>query len=232
MAGRPPEGGPFVPRNGERQGQPWHQALAQEEPGRWGQLVAFGVELHVNMPSEDDERRRQGPDAEASAMLGRGWTGVIESEADIGRPPEDVFDYCSDHAHETEWNVKMTGVRRLDDAPIGVGARYRMEFVTGPPMTSECVRFERPHVWEMVGESRALRSAWRGRIGPRADGSHLTLRMEIQLRGVLRLATPFLRRRMQPELDRDIARIKARLEGEPDVPHWFAVLGERRRHDR
>jgi len=38
------------------------------------------------------------------------------------------------------------------------------------------------------------------------------LRMEIQLHGLLRMAAPLLRRRMRPELKRDIATIKAKLE--------------------
>jgi len=36
--------------------------------------------------------------------------------------------------------------------------------------------------------------------------------MEIQLHGLLRMAAPLLRRRMRPELERDIATIKAKLE--------------------
>jgi hypothetical protein len=142
----------------------------------------------------------------------RGRLAVIEAEADIQRSPEDVFDYCSDHAHEPEWNIKMTEVEQLTDAPIGVGVRYRMEFTSAPSVISECVRFERPSVWEMVGRSRAMRFGWRGRVLPSGDGAHLMLRMEIQLRGLLGLAAPLLGRRMRPELERDIATIKARLE--------------------
>lgn len=36
----------------------------------------------------------------------RGRTAVIVAEADIGRSPEDIFEYCSDHAHEPEWNIR------------------------------------------------------------------------------------------------------------------------------
>jgi uncharacterized protein YndB with AHSA1/START domain len=141
-----------------------------------------------------------------------GRLAVIEAEADIQRSPEEVFDYCSDHTHEPEWNIKMKDVEKLTDAPIGLGARYRMEFTSAPSVISECVRFEPPSVWEMVGRSRAMTFGWRGRVLPRGDGAHLMLRMEIQLHGVLGLATPLLRRRMRPELERDIATIKARLE--------------------
>jgi uncharacterized protein YndB with AHSA1/START domain len=41
----------------------------------------------------------------------RGRT-VIVAEADIDRSPEEVFDYCSDPAHQPEWNVKMKAIEK------------------------------------------------------------------------------------------------------------------------
>jgi hypothetical protein len=99
-----------------------------------------------------------------------------------------------------------------------VGARYRMEFTQGPPATSECVRFERPSLWELVGGSSIISSTFSGRVVPKGDGSHLALRMEIRPRGPLRFAIPLVRRRMQRELERDIATIRARLEGRERTP--------------
>jgi hypothetical protein len=93
-----------------------------------------------------------------------------------------------------------------------------MQFTSAPSVISECVRFERPSVWEMVGRSRAMRFGWRGRVLPTADDAHLMLRMEIELRGLVGLSAPLLRRRMRPELERDIAAIKARLEGAGPPP--------------
>ena len=142
----------------------------------------------------------------------RGRTAVIEAQADIQRSAEEVFDYCSDHTHEPEWNPKMTKVEQLTEGPIGLGTRYRMEFTSAPSVISECVRFERPSVWELVGRSKVMTSGWRGRVLPGGDGARLLLRMEIQLHGLLGLAAPLLRRRMRPELERDIATIKAKLE--------------------
>lgn len=143
---------------------------------------------------------------------------VIESEAEIVRSPEDVFDYCSDPMTEPQWNIRMKSVEKLTDSPFGIGARYRMEFRSGPPVISECVRLERPAVWEMLGESRVFRSGWRGRALPSPAGARLVLRMEIELRGLLALGTPLLRRRMRPEPERDIATIKATLEGAETPP--------------
>jgi Polyketide cyclase / dehydrase and lipid transport len=143
----------------------------------------------------------------------RGRVAVIEVKADIRRSPEEVFDYASDPANEPEWNIRMKGVEKLTEGPVGVGARYRMEFTQGPPAVSECVRFDRPSSSELVGGSKIIRSSFKGRVDRRGEGSHLVLRMEIRPRGLLALALPLVRRRMHRELERDIATIKARLEG-------------------
>jgi hypothetical protein len=114
-----------------------------------------------------------------------GRVAVIEVEADIRRLPEDVFDYASDPINELEWNIRMTRIEKLTDGPVSVGARYRMGFTSGPPAISEVVRFERPNDWQVRGESRILRSGLRGRVMATGGESHLSLRMEIQLRGPL-----------------------------------------------
>jgi uncharacterized protein YndB with AHSA1/START domain len=143
----------------------------------------------------------------------RGGVAVIEAGADIRKPAEEVFDYASDPASEPGWNIRMKRVEKLTGGPVGVGARYRMEFTQGPAAISECVRFERPGFWEHAGGSKIISSGFSGTVMPKGDGSHLLLRMQIRPRGPLRLALPLVRRRMQRELARDVVTIKARLEG-------------------
>jgi hypothetical protein len=155
----------------------------------------------------------RGEDVETSVNTPtRGPVAVIEVEADIRRSPEEVFDYASDPAREPEWNIRMKRVVKLTEGPVRVGARYRMEFTQGPAAISECARFERPSLWDLVGGSKIISSRFSGRVESSGDRSHLLLRMEIRPRGPLRLGLPLVRRRMQRELDRDIATIKARLE--------------------
>jgi uncharacterized protein YndB with AHSA1/START domain len=143
---------------------------------------------------------------------------VVEAEADIDRPPEEVFDYCSDHRHEPEWNLMMKRIEKLTDGPIGTGTRYAAEFVKGPPMVMECTRHERPSTWSSTGKSRALTAAGGWRVLPTADGSHLVMRVEMELHGLLKLATPLVRRREQPMFQRDLDNIKARLEAAHAAP--------------
>jgi uncharacterized protein YndB with AHSA1/START domain len=156
----------------------------------------------------------RGEDVETSVNTPtRGPVAVIEVEADIQKSPEEVFDYTSDPAREAEWNIRMKRVVKLTDGPVGVGARYQMEFTQGPTAISECVRFERPSLWELLGGSKSISSRFSGRVEPSGDRSHLVLRMEIRPHGPLWLGLPLVRLRMQRELERDIATIKARMEG-------------------
>jgi hypothetical protein len=100
-----------------------------------------------------------------------------------------------------------------------------MTFTSGPSAISEVRRFERPNFWQLRGGSKILRSGLEGRVTPSAAGAHLTLRMELRLRGPLGLALPLVRRRMQRELERDIGAIKATLEG-PDRPLGNGFVSE------
>lgn len=139
--------------------------------------------------------------------------GAVEVEVDIKRSPEDVFDFCSDPSREPEWNPMMKRVVKLTDGSVGVGARYATEFVDGPPMVMECIHYERPSAWSLTGDSRALTTAGGGRVVPTSEGAHLVMCMELEPHGLLKLATPLLRRRMKSMFQRDFDDIKVRLEG-------------------
>ena len=151
--------------------------------------------------------------ATASGTIKDRRTAVIETAIDIARPADVVFGYCSDHTHEIEWNPAMRRVAKITDGPVGAGTRYEMEFLPGPPIVAECVRFDPPTSWAVAGSGNGMRSSFSGRVTPVPAGARLDLRMEIETRGVLRAALPLLRRRMPRNLERDMSIIKARLQG-------------------
>jgi hypothetical protein len=155
--------------------------------------------------------------ATASGTIRDRRTAVIEAATDIERPAEVVFDYCSDHSNEIEWNPAMRRVAKLTDGPIGVGTRYEMEFLPGRPMVGECVRFDPPASWTVAGSANGMSSSFSGRVIPVPSGARLALRMEIETRGLLRAALPLLRHRMPRDLERDISIIKAKLEGRAEA---------------
>src|SRR5579864_6662617 len=110
---------------------------------------------------------------------------IVEAQVDIDRSPEEVFNYCSDHGHEPEWNPMMKRIERITGGPIGVGTRYSAQFAMGPTMVMECVRYERPTHWSVVGESAAMKVGGENEIAPTASGARLVMRMEIEPHGAL-----------------------------------------------
>jgi hypothetical protein len=108
-------------------------------------------------------------------------------------------------------------IEKLTDGPIDAGTRYVAEFAKGPPMITQCTRFERPATWSLTGESPASKASgdW---VLPTADGARLVMRVEMELHGLLRLTGPLLRRREQSMFERDLINIKARLEGARMAP--------------
>lgn len=69
---------------------------------------------------------------------------VVENAVEIARSPEEVFDYCTDMSREPEWNSRTRYVVKITQGPVGLGTRYRAEWIKGNPILVEYVRFERP----------------------------------------------------------------------------------------
>jgi uncharacterized protein YndB with AHSA1/START domain len=138
---------------------------------------------------------------------------IVENAVDIRRSPEEVFDYCTDIVREPEWNPRTRRVDKLTEGPIGLGTRFEGEWIKGSPMVIEYVRFERPTRWASVGRSRRIDATSEGRVSATQAGAHLTIRMELRPRGLLTLLLPFMRRTMHRREDRNLAAIKAILEG-------------------
>jgi uncharacterized protein YndB with AHSA1/START domain len=67
---------------------------------------------------------------------------TVEVTVEIGRSPEDAFDYLTDVTNEAEWNPRTRRVEKLTEGPIGSGTRFGAEWIKGNPMVVEyvCVR--------------------------------------------------------------------------------------------
>jgi uncharacterized protein YndB with AHSA1/START domain len=64
---------------------------------------------------------------------------AYRTETVIHRPPEEVFEFCSDLRSELQWNPKVKYVEKLTDGPVGVGTRYRARGPTaGRPLWRSC----------------------------------------------------------------------------------------------
>jgi hypothetical protein len=137
---------------------------------------------------------------------------VVDCAVEIGRSAEDVFDYVTDISREFEWNPRTKHVAKLTHGPIGVGTRWEGEWIAGDPMLIDYVAFERPKSWLSTGRSRSLVVTNEGRVDPTADGARLTLHVELEPQGRLRLVAPLVGWLMRGRERRNLAAIKEQLE--------------------
>jgi hypothetical protein len=137
---------------------------------------------------------------------------IVDCAVEIGRSPESVFDYVTDISREFEWNPRTKRVAKLTEGPVAAGTRWEGEWVAGDPMLIDYVAFDRPTSWRSIGRSRGLVVVSAGRVEPAGDGALLTLRVELEPRGRLRLIAPLLGWIMRRRERKLLGAIKERLE--------------------
>jgi len=138
-----------------------------------------------------------------------------EGNVIIHRPVEEVFAYVSDLTHSAEWQAGLLEVRRLTEGPLGVGTRYAFvrqfigrkmestnEFVAYEPKRT--VRFRIPS-GSMPGQGTYLFEAT-------PDGTKLTSRVELEPRGLSRLAEPLIAASLRREIAAGLPVLKELLE--------------------
>lgn len=138
---------------------------------------------------------------------------AYRTETVIHRPPEDVFDYCSDLSSELQWNPKARYVEKCTDGPVGVGTRYRAQWANSGPTTVEVVAFDRPRRWETSAKARGMSIRFQGTVTDAAPGARYTADLELQPKGLARLLAPLALLAMRRQDHKNMHRIREALEG-------------------
>jgi uncharacterized protein YndB with AHSA1/START domain len=138
---------------------------------------------------------------------------VAGNGVDIAAPAKAVFDYVTDLRREPEWNPQMRDVQKLTHGPIGAGTTYRVRFGRGVGMaTIENTAFDRPRYWSAMSRSPRLDVRAEGSVVETAPGCRLSVRTELQPRGLLYLLAPVLGQVMRRSWEQDLRRIKTIME--------------------
>ena len=132
----------------------------------------------------------------------------------IQRPVEEAFEYCFDLENELKWNPDgLLSLEALTPRPIVVGTKFLAIWKGSPPMTCEYICIERPVDWEVYASAKGMDVAFRGEVTNQGSGSRLTVTMTLIPRGFLRLLSPILKRSFQRGEVKNLASIKAHMEG-------------------
>jgi uncharacterized protein YndB with AHSA1/START domain len=131
---------------------------------------------------------------------------AYRTETVIHRPPEEVFEFCSDLRSELQWNPKVKYIEKLTDGPVGVGTRYRARWANSGPTAVEVVRFDRPHRWATTATARGMSIRFQGTVTDAGPGALYSAYLKLHPKGLAWLVAPLallaMRRQDQQHMDR------------------------------
>ncbi len=113
-------------------------------------------------------------------------------EADV--PVEDAFAFIADFANASRWDPGVVTSERIDDGPLGVGARYRIGIrLAGriSPMEYRVTTFDPPHRVVLEGAGASVAATDEIRFHPTDRGTRLEYIADIRLQGIARVLGPF-----------------------------------------
>lgn len=118
-------------------------------------------------------------------------TGTVNSALDPAR----AFDYLSAFEHTPEWDPGTPVVDKLTAGPVAVGHRYHAEAEfrgKRQALTYEVIELTSSRI-KLRGENKSVISVDTIEVSPAGTGSKVDYTAEFQLKGLLKLAEPFVR---------------------------------------
>lgn len=144
----------------------------------------------------------------------------VTEQTMIASSPEAVAAFAMDPANDARWIVALTSVRKLTDDPVGPGTQVeRVAAFLGREMTyvNEIVEYEPPRRLAMRSVKAPFPMTVLYEFEPAPEGTRARITTEGDASGFYRLATPLLSRMVARGVRRDLAELKALLEGQPET---------------
>ena len=121
---------------------------------------------------------------------------AIREQIETRLPIDAAFAYVADFGHQAEWDPGTETSTALDEGPVRVGSRFRLEVHIGPrtaPMDYVVTVLEAPSRVVLVGTGSGVTSTDDIRFETTTTGgTRVDYRAEIELSGLLGLVQPLL----------------------------------------
>jgi carbon monoxide dehydrogenase subunit G len=140
---------------------------------------------------------------------------TFEKTIDVAAPLEEAFLYVADFRTASEWDPGIVQSRRVNNGPIGKGATYDVTAVfrgSRVPFRYELVEYEENRRLLFHAAGAKARSTDELRFEGAGDGTRIAFRAVLTMKGLYRLAEPFLGRTLDSKGARALAGLKAKLD--------------------
>lgn len=141
---------------------------------------------------------------------------LLQETLEIARPLDEVFAFVGDFANTKDWDPGVSDSRKVTDGPVGVGSRYAVDVVFGGrtlPMTYEVTTWDPPNRVVLRGEGSTVTAVDDIRFEATERGTRVRYSADLRLKGLLKLAEPFMKGRFEKTGRDAIAGMRRSLEG-------------------
>ncbi|MGH2462214.1 MAG: SRPBCC family protein [Candidatus Limnocylindria bacterium] len=134
----------------------------------------------------------------------------------LAAPPDAVWPWIADPTRFAEWRrgAGVTSGGPVDDGPIGVGSRFRLDVTTqGRSGSLECTvtAYDPNRRFAFASkDSSGFSGSADTRLEPEGAGSRLDFAFELQLPGGWRLMQPVISRALNQAADTDFATLQGK----------------------
>jgi len=119
---------------------------------------------------------------------------VLREQITTSLPIGEAFTFIANFANSMLWDPGVASSRRIDDGPLGVGARYLLQVrMRGGvvPMEYVVTAFDPPNRVVLAGSGSSVSAVDEIRFDSTRGGTRIDYIADIRLRGLLRLLEPF-----------------------------------------
>jgi hypothetical protein len=136
---------------------------------------------------------------------------VIESVVEIGRSPEEVFDYIVDMSNELKWNPDVQSMEKITTGPAGAGTKYLAKWTQSGKIEVECIRADRPRRVTFLNGG-PVEVCLDVTLEPVGSATRLVARFDARPRGLFWLVFPIFLLVMKRQEKKNVLNLKNALE--------------------
>jgi len=140
---------------------------------------------------------------------------LLQETLEVDRPLDEVFAFVGDFANTKEWDPGIADARMVTDGPIGIGTRYALDVVFNGrtlPMTYVVTEWDPPNRVVLKGEGSTLTAVDDIRFEATPTGTRIRYSADLRLKGLLKVAEPFLKGRIDETGRKAMAGMRRALE--------------------
>jgi carbon monoxide dehydrogenase subunit G len=118
---------------------------------------------------------------------------VLREQVTTSLPIDDTFAFLADFANAQDWDPGVAASERIDDGPVRVGSRFRLQVRMGrgvAPMEYRISLLEAPHRVVLEGTGNGVVATDDIAFEPAGGGTRIHYTADIRLTGLRRILTP------------------------------------------